>query len=336
MNRTHCRIRFVGCCGLVVACAAAPAYADCPPHSQAYTQVGDVVHCKCDDGYQKSSGGCVPAAPPANAAQCVAWDSRIDAMKGVASRASLALDAYSFFDDNQDRPGITPWQAPWKAPSGYTLLSNDILQLREMLPDMDSTLIKKFIAPDDSQYRAAIYRDDASGTIFLVFRGTDMTKNNNDWWKANIPNELGEYTGYFAKAAVLATDLKQYTDAHGLALECVGHSLAGGMCVGAAVHAHIPATVFNAETVHSSALPQGDEIRTADDLVVDYVTAGEAVTSLQAMFFVPAPGIQVPLPDWPSGPISPIERHGMSFVRLSVQNRIQELVRDKAAVGCAP
>ncbi|MGO9455613.1 MAG: hypothetical protein ACLP62_00995, partial [Acidimicrobiales bacterium] len=260
--------------------------------------------------------------------RCEKITGQIAVMHDVASRANLALDAYSFFDDNEARPRTTPWQAYWKAPPGYTLLSNNILETRKLLPGWDSALIKKFLAPDDSQYRAAIYRDDSKGTIFLAFRGSD--ENANNWTAGNIPNELGLYTNYFGKAGALASALKEYTDAHGLQLECVGHSLGGGMCISAAIHAHVKATVFNAETVHSSALPEGDDIRAANDLVVDYVTAREAVTMLQAASFVPAPGKHVSLPDWSGEPMSPITRHRMPFVRLSIQNQIQALEKEKA------
>jgi len=270
----------------------------------------------------------------ARSPQCEKLDIQIGQMNDVARRANLALDVYSFFHDNEERPGVTPWQAPWKAPQGYTLLSNNILEVRKMLPGWDSGLIKKVLAPDHSQYRAAIYRDDTNGTIFLTFRGTE--NNFSDWTGANIPNELGLYTNYFGRAGTLAAALKQYTNLHGLQLECVGHSLGGGLCIGAAIHAHIKATVFNAETVHSSGLADGDDIGAADSLVVDYVTAREIVSTSQAAFLVKAPGKHVSLPDWSGESMSPIERHRMPFVRLSIQNQIQALQKERTGRGCAP
>jgi tetratricopeptide (TPR) repeat protein len=270
----------------------------------------------------------------ARSPQCEKLDTQIGQMNEVARRANLALDSYSFFDDNEGRPRVTPWQAQWKAPQRYTLLSNNVLEMRKMLPGWDSAMIKKFLAPDDSQYRAAIYRDDASGTIFLTFRGTD--ENTNNWTGGNIPNELGLYTNYFGTAGGLAYALKHYTDLHGLQLECVGHSLGGGMCISAAIHAHIKATVFNAETVRSSGLADGDDIRVADGLVVDYVTAREIVSTSQAAFLVEAPGKHVPLPDWSGESMSPIVRHRMPFVRLSIQNQIQTLQKERTSRGCAP
>jgi hypothetical protein len=291
------------------------------------------------------------------AERCRTMQLDVDQVTDDARRANLALDVYSFFDDNHGyvQPTLwqklfpkvwnyfygdeskqlktAAWQAPWKAPAGYSLISNNILATRKLLPDMDSATIKRFLAPDNSEYRAAIYRNDSTGALILSFRGSE--NNWDNWGHANIPNELGQETEYFRRAAILAVYLKRYSNAHGLQLECTGHSLGGGMCINAAIHARIKATVFNAETVHSAALLRGDNIALAERLVVNYTTAHEVVTGAQSALFIPAPGFRVRLPDWSGGPKSPVARHKMWFVRLSMQNRLRELMKDKADNGCA-
>src|SRR5689334_21429581 len=62
-------------------------------------------------------------------AACKATQSQIDEMNYTGRRASLALDVYSFYD----QPG--GWQGKgWKAPAGFTLVSNDIDADRDLFP----------------------------------------------------------------------------------------------------------------------------------------------------------------------------------------------------------
>ncbi len=291
--------------------------------------------CHCDSGYKNSGGVCAPVA--ALSSECLDLKDKIDSIDEAASRASLAQDVYSFFD--QTTQG---WLMPsWKAPPGYTLLSNNIDALRDILPHTQDSGIKALIAPDNSGYRAAIYKDDAKGTIFLVFRGTNDAA---DWTQANRPNEEHQWTAYYAHAGILGEMVKRYADANGLQMEIVGHSLGGGMAIEAGITAKVRTTVFNAETVHATGIVTQDDIAGADQWVTDYVTRDEPVTTAQSLILSPAPGKRVDLPDWPGSPktisTSPVaatvERHRMRSVRLAIQNQSDILRKQYAAEECTP
>ena len=291
-----------------------------------------------------------PEPPPPRATYCDDLSRQIDQMKDVAARASLAQDIYNFYDAKQP--------SGWKAPPGFTFLSHDITEVQTFLPGMDTRLIKDLFDPDDLTYRAAIYKD-PTGNIFLVFRGSVV--DGTDWY-ANRLNELGLKTPYVDKAQMLANALKRYADKNGVRVEIVGHSLGGALAIASALAAHVKATVFNAETVHNSALDLGSNVSNADDLVVDYITPNEPVTTLQGSW-VSAPGRHVMLPDWPGSPPASslctgidlsenlfsekgvkgplrqcinaiIERHVISSVRLAIQNQIELLRKSSADNAC--
>ncbi len=311
-----------------------------------------------------------PTFPPSRdwdkAAYCKDLENQISQMNDAAKRASLAQDAYYFYDNNVTQG----WQeANWTAPPGFTLV-NDIGELREMLPGMSASSIQDLLAPDNSSYRAAIYRDN-DHNIFLAFRGTDahledaLRYGGKEDWPQNIGNAaLGRWVDHFNKAVKLGYALKQYADKNGHQLEIVGHSLGGGMAIAAGLMAHAKTTVFNAETVALGAMPREGDIRKqlrdmglklddvimppyvkpdvddlgalADDLVVDYTTPREPLTLAQSLFLRPAPGRHVLLSDWPGSPVeASIDRHVMHSVRLAIANQIRLLTKDDTDNGCA-
>jgi len=277
--------------------------------------------------------------PDEDAKRCEGLRLGIEQMASASVRASLALDVYSLYDQTGG------WLAPWKAPPGYTLLSNDIRKDRQMFPGMSDLDIAGLIAPVGSSYRAAVYRHNKTRTIVLVFRGT--TEQLADYTAANIPNEFGMWTKYFANARDLGRTLNHWADRNGYELEIVGHSLGGGMATAAALAAHVHTTEFNAEAFRSNHFEGGgaDEDALAQKYVTNYVTSGEALTALQKTYFSaqgiglvvgPALGHEVELPDWPGSPASPFERHEMWSVRLALHSHLETLKKDYADSGCVP
>lgn len=323
--------------GLIASCLAAfganAQSRQCPPNAHADGEDAKHRYCACNAGFKAKDGACV--AIPKVDAQCALLQQQIEQMKAAARHASLAQDVYYFFDDNVTKG----WQAPWKAPPGYTLLSNQITEMRKMFPGLDDQAIKIMLAPDSSTYRAAIYRDNAKGTLVVAFRGTDAAAD----WTANIPNELGIWTAHFGRASVLGREVRKYADRNKLQLEFVGHSLGGGMAIAGSAAARAKASVFNAETVHQNALSASTDLTVAKGLVTSYITPREPVSSGQRLFLVPAPGQQVVLPDWPGSPAlidrhpidAFVERHVMRSVRLAFANQVRALEKSYAERKCA-
>jgi len=71
--------------------------------------------------------------------------------------------------------------------------------------------IKDLTNPDNSSYRAAIYRDKNSGKVFLAFRGT---QNMEDIWQDVVQGAGGKKrkNDYYEKAKQLASALKDAMD----------------------------------------------------------------------------------------------------------------------------
>lgn len=328
----HTFVRLVLACLIASCLPALGANAQCPPNAHPDGEDAKHRYCKCNAGFAAKDGVCTPITKVD--AQCAPLKQQIDQMKAAARHASLAQDVYYFFDDNVTKG----WQAPWKAPPGYTLLSNQIKETRKMFPGLDDQAIKSMLAPDGSTYRAAIYRDNAKGTIVVAFRGTDAAAD----WKANIPNELGVWTAHFGMASALGRELRKYADRSGLQLEIVGHSLGGGLAIAASAAARAKASVFNAETVHQSALSESTDLTVAKGLVTSYITPREPLSSGQGLFLVPAPGRQVALPDWRGSPAliqthpidAFVERHVMRSVRQAVAHHVQTLEKSYTEKKC--
>jgi hypothetical protein len=281
--------------------------------------------CACNQGYENRGGACVLVTvmkPREDSAKCRQLKQDIEQTKVAANRANLALDSYSFYDDMETKG----WQAPWKAPPGYTLVSNQINELRKFFPGKEVSDIQFLIAPPESTYRAAVYRDQ-KGTLIVSFRGTARAGD----WKANIPNEIGLWTAHYARAAALGRDLRTHADRSNVQLEVVGHSLGGGLAIAASAGGRVQATVFNPATVYDRALSEGVNLSAAKGLVTAYTTPREPLTLLQTL--TPAPGQHIMLPDWPGSPplVQPgfvdaaVERHSMRAVRQAVLARQQQL-----------
>lgn len=316
----------------------------CPDHASLVPSLENAKHyyCKCDAGFKPVGNACLPdvAAKPQCPAgsemrggecvnlrepsiQCTGLKEQIGVMRGVASRGAIARDVYLFFDEDNTKG----WLDPRKAPPPYTMLSNQIDELRKMFPGKQPSEIQALIAPDGSGYRAAIYRDTRTNELVVTFRGTIPTRADD--WGANIPNEFGLPTTYYNKAQELARAMQQYAQQNKMRLEFVGHSLGGGMAIAASSVAGARATVFNPTTVHNTAL-SGATVSQAGQLVSIYSTPGEIVTGGQHLVMMDAPGKMTKLPEWPGAPSAahPIDRHAMTNVRQAIREQQRLLQED--------
>jgi hypothetical protein len=271
---------------------------------------------QCGIGQELRDGKCV--ASREESLQCAPLREQIALTKLAMDRARLALNVYEIYEANA---GSDP-----KPPAGYSLLSNKPDEMRKMLPGMPEQQIKAFLSPNDSSYRAAIYRD-TKGNLVLAFRGTvDFVKEGIN---PNGPNAIfGRPTDFFTNAQSLGRSLKSYANRNGLQLEIVGHSLGGGMAIAASAASGSRATVFNPETFKDSALVWGD-LSSASNLITSYVTPGEPLSSIQGILQKVAPGKVVHLPDWPGQTLpGTVERHVMRSVRQGLNQ--QQVLLDKA------
>lgn len=190
------------------------------------------------------------------------------ALWGATRRAVLADDIYKRYGPD----GASDL-------TGFRRISDDKDEMRKLFPGMNDDTRQRLLEPGDSDYRAAIYRDKTDPKkVFLVFRGTQTLQ---DWLDGNIPQGLGVGSQYYAKAIALAKVMKKSTDAQGLEMEIVGHSLGGGMASAAGAANRIRTTTFNPAGVHPNTLPEGADISAAKQYVTYYVVAGEPLNWLQ-------------------------------------------------------
>ncbi len=213
---------------------------------------------------QPVSGGPIGKLRPAI---CESLSRQLDETYQLARRALLASDVYTHNDPRN--PVSISLQA-----AGFDRIS-DIINSEDMqhlFPGMSQSAIKDLLEPDDSDYRAAIYRDRADPTkLFLVFRGTSTP---GDWKNGNFPQAAGLTSPYYAKAIFLTGLLKKSTAANSLGLEIVGHSMGGGMADAAGVVNKITTTSFNPSGINSNTI-QGADLSNAHQYLTDYVVDGE-------------------------------------------------------------
>ena len=189
---------------------------------------------------------------------CKGLGQRIAETRDWLTRAILSNDVYN-----------------GRTPRGFTRVSGDLEKMRKLLPGATDGTIKELTAPDNSDYRADIYRDDKSGRYFLAFRGTQSIL---DWKEANIPQQIGKLSEYYSKAMALAQLLKKNVGID--KFEIVGHSTGGGMAHAAGLATGARATGFNASGVHPKTVEGKGQLPGTENLV-DVVVRGEILTTLQ-------------------------------------------------------
>jgi len=219
---------------------------------------------------QPASGGPIGKLRPAI---CESLSRQLDETHQLARRALLASDVYTHNDPTN--PVSISLQA-----AGFDRISDavDSSDMQRLFPGMSSQRIKDLLEPDDSDYRAAIYRDRSDPpTIFLVFRGTTTT---GDWVHGNVAQAAGVGSTYYNNAIFLTNVLKKSTAAHSLGLEIVGHSMGGGMADAAGVANKITTTSFNPAGVNPNTI-KGANLSSAHQYLSDYVVDGEPLNMHQ-------------------------------------------------------
>jgi hypothetical protein len=213
---------------------------------------------------QPDRGGPIGKLRPAI---CESLSRQLDESYQLARRALLASDVYAH-NDRKDPVSISLQAA------GFDRISDAVnsTEMRLLFPGVSNQEIKDLLEPDDSDYRAAIYRDRADPTkIFLVFRGTSAL---GDWTNGNFPQAAGLGSPYYVKAIFLTHLLKKSAVANSLGLEIVGHSMGGGMADAAGAANKVTATSFNPSGVNLNTT-KGADLSTAHQYLTDYVVDGE-------------------------------------------------------------
>lgn len=199
---------------------------------------------------------------------CKAMEAQIAEFKEADRRARLTQHVMELYDPKRDRTAGNPKPAP-----GFTLISDSMQEMRKLLPKLDERAFKELTVPENSDYRAAVYRENATGKTFLVFRDT---KTLHDWTRGNIPQGFGARTPeYYEKAKALGKLLKSGIPDNEK-LEIVGYSLGGGMAAAAAKQTGSIATTFNAPGVHPNTL--GSDAKSALAKIASYAVDGEPVS----------------------------------------------------------
>ncbi|MGO9935648.1 MAG: hypothetical protein ACLPV8_28100 [Steroidobacteraceae bacterium] len=241
---------------------------------------------------------------------CESLSRQLDETYQLARRALLASDVYAH-NDPKDPVSISLQAA------GFDRISDALnsAEMQRLFPGMSYPAVKDLLEPDDSDYRAAVYRDRADPTkIFVVFRGT---RTSVDWKNGNFPQAAGLGSTYYDKAIFLANVLKKSTATNSLGLEIVGHSMGGGMADAAGVANKITATSFNPSGVNLNTI-KGANTSSAQQYLTDYVVDGEPLNKIQdhSTLVPDAIGRRVTLAPGPEDThsVNPIRLHGMDGV----------------------
>ena len=244
-----------------------------------------------------------PKKPPA--AICQALKDQIAELEVAKLRAEMASRVYDLDAAKLGVPATPAKTAPakvLKTPPGscaahvpavaseFTLISDNMEEMRKLLPGAAEDTIRQLTHPAQSDYRAAIYRDNRTNKLFVAFRGT---QSMDDLLHADFPQVFGERTEYFAKAAEIARLLKQSPDVQAHGIEFIGHSLGGGLAARAALEACGPAlpsvpprdwqcnaTTFNPSGVKPDAVTAKD-LRSPEEYINAYVVNDEPLNSSQ-------------------------------------------------------
>lgn len=212
------------------------------------------------------------SAPAPSGAERTCQDVAADLAKlwDLTRRAVLAEDVYKRYAPNNSKPN--------QDMPGFIRISDDVNEIRRLIPGINEQSIKQLLYPEGSDYRAAIYQDKKDPRkIFLAFRGTVTA---GDFTDANIPQGTGMPSEYYDKAIALAKTLKKSAEAEGMELEIVGHSLGGGMAGAAGAANRVRTTSFNPAGVHPNTLI-GLDVADAEKYVTNYVVDADPLNSAQ-------------------------------------------------------
>lgn len=136
--------------------------------------------------------------------------------------------------------------------------------------------------PQDSQFRAGVFRRDGTDDYVVGFKGTTFSSPQD--WMENFRQGLGRDSDYYRRAGLIGRDVGSNAGQGGIGdVKFVGHSLGGGLASMASHSSGLPATTFNASGLHRNNqatynVPAIDSVR----------VNGEVLTSIQG-FLGPMP-----------------------------------------------
>jgi hypothetical protein len=229
----------------------------------------------------------------ASSESCRALNDQIADLKEAQIPAYLSDQVYNKYDPNLPAAAT---------PAGFKLISDDksiYVEMKKLLPGVEVAEIRKLIDPENTDYRAAIYKDEKTGKIFVAFRGTQSADDGS----ADFNQGLGDKVSYYDRATKLAELLKHSPDVQKYGIEFVGHSLGGGLAAAASLVACGPdlspapprrwkcsADTFNASGVHPKTVV-GKDLRAAQGYIKSYVVEHEPLNTLQDHRAMTAAGI---------------------------------------------
>ena len=194
-------------------------------------------------------------------------------------------------------------------------------------------LNQKMLAPDNTDFRAALYKkdpavwgDNPKPPYDLVFRGSTLAPED---WQNNFAQNANNESSYYLRAVNIGNKLarSEFADQ----VQMVGHSLGGGLASAAQGGSGAIATTFNAAGLHPKTVARystlADHMSAEPDKILAYHVEGEVVTQTQESgltqyFAHTAPGQRAIIA--PTDPaLSAEDRHGMNEVIAAMEKQKQ-------------
>lgn len=138
----------------------------------------------------------------------------------------------------------------------------------------------------DSDFRAAVFRNNATGDYKIAFKGTESGAD----WLQNLSQGGTSRANYYTRAQEIGKKAGANAGQNGVGnVKFVGHSLGGGLASAAAHSSGLPATTFNAAGLHWLnrqwfGAPPVDAVR----------VRGELLTSVQNSVFIAPDAVGTP------------------------------------------
>ena len=174
--------------------------------------------------------------------------------------------------------------------------------LRQAGVDWSDEQVRRYLQPDDSNFRAEIYLPDPAvfgpnAKPVVAYKGSNgpvvardqqgnpvLRESAPEDWLNNGRQGSGLESDYYNRAMELAADLN--SSALGNRFEIAGHSLGGGLASAASAVTGIPATTINAAGLHASTAQRYAERNglatfDTDQTVTAYQVKGEILTDVQ-------------------------------------------------------
>ena len=101
-----------------------------------------------------------------------------------------------------------------------------------------------------TDFRAAVFVNNKTGERIIAFKGTDTGAD----WGQNFRQGAGRESYYYTQAQTIANNVAASSKAG--ATHFTGHSLGGGLASAASRASGLPASTFNAASLHKDTVPQ--------------------------------------------------------------------------------